>query len=103
MLLKYFNKRLLMLPERLQILMGLYFDKTINEVELQELSQWVTEHADNKKLLQLLEQQWHKHQTSDTLSHAESERIIASILTPLSSKTIISSADNAIPINTKAI
>ena len=103
MLLKYFNKRLLMLPERLQILMGLYFDKTINEVELQELSQWVTEHADNKKLLQLLEQQWHKHQALDTLSHAESESIIVSILTPLSSKTIISSADNAIPINTKAI
>ena len=53
MLLKYFNKRLLMLPERLQILMGLYFDKTINEVELQELSQRVTEHANDEKLLQL--------------------------------------------------
>ncbi len=103
MLLKYFNKRLLMLPERLQILMELYFDKTINEVEQQELSQWVTEHANDEKLLQLLEQQWHKHQALDTLSHAESERIIAAILTPLSSEKIIPSGDNATPINTKVI
>ena len=46
-----------MLPERLQILMELYFDKSINEVELHELSQWVTIHANDETLLQLLEQQ----------------------------------------------
>ncbi len=103
MLLKYFNRRLLMLPERLQILIGLYFDKTINEVELQELSQWVTEHANDEKILQLLEYQWHKHQALDTLSNAESEKIIAAVFTPLSSKKIISSADNVIPINIKVI
>ena len=92
-----------MLPERLQILMELYFEKSINEVELQELSQWVTIHANDETLLQLLEQRWHKHQTLNTLSHAESERIIADILTPSSSKQIISSGVNVIPINTKVI
>ena len=92
-----------MLPERLQVLMELYFEKSINEVELQELSQWVTIHANDETLLQLLEQRWHKHQTLNTLSHAESERIIADILTPSSSKQIISSGVNVIPINTKVI
>lgn len=92
-----------MLPERLQILMGLYFDKTISEVELQDLSQWVTEHAKDEKLLQLLEQQWHNHQVFDTLSHAESERIITAILTPSSSKQNFPSVDNVIPINKKVI
>lgn len=90
-----------MLPERLPILMGLYFDETINEAELHELSQWVTLHATDEKLLQLLEQQWHKHQGLDTLSNAESERIIAAILTPSSPKKIIPSDNNVISINTK--
>ena len=92
-----------MLPERLQILIGLYFDKTINEVELHELSQWVTIHAADEKLLQLLKQQWHKHQAVDTLSDAESERIIAAILTASPSNQIIPSGDNVIKINTKVI
>jgi len=39
----------------------------------------------------------------DTLPHAESERIIASILTSLSSEKNIPSGDNVIPINTKVI
>ena len=92
-----------MLPERLQILIGLYFDKTINEVELHELSQWVTIHAADEELLQLLKQQWHKHPAVDTLSDAESERIIAAILTDSPSKQIIPSVDNVIKINTKVI
>jgi len=92
-----------MLPERLQILMELYFDKSINEVELHELSQWVTIHANDETLLQLLEQQWHKHQALHTLSDAESERIIADILTPSSSKQITPSGNNVISINTRVI
>lgn len=103
MLLKYFNKRLLMLPERVEILIRLYFDKTINEVEQQELSHWVTGHADDEKLIQLLEQQWYEHRTMDTLSADESERIITAILKPSSSKQIIPSGDNVIPINSKVI
>ena len=92
-----------MLPEKLQILMGLYFDKSINEVELRELSQWVTLHATDEKLLHLLEEQWHKHQALDKLSDIESERIIAAILTASTSKQISQSGDNVIQINTKII
>ncbi len=97
----HFNKRLLMLPDRLQILMRLYFDKTINEAELHELSQWVTIHAVDEKLLQLLEQQWHKHQALDTLSDVESERIIAAILAPSSFTKVLPSENNVISISTK--
>ena len=71
-----------MLPERLQILMGLYFDKTINEVQLHELSQWVTIHSKDEELIQLLEQQWHNHHEHDTLADSESDRIISAILNP---------------------
>jgi len=92
-----------MLPERLQILMELYFDKSINEVELHELSQWVTIHANDETLLQLLEQQWHKQQALHTLSDAESERIIAAIITPSSSNQITQSGDNVLSINTRVI
>ena len=90
-----------MLPERLQVLMELYFEKSINEVELHELSQWVTLHAADEKLLQLLQQQWHKHQALDTLSNAESERIIAAILTPLPSTQIIPFTSNIVTGNAK--
>lgn len=90
-----------MLPERLQILIELYFDKTINEVELHELSQWVTLHAADEKLLQLLQQRWYKQQALNTLSKAESERIIAAILTPLSSTQIIPFPNNRVTGNAK--
>jgi transmembrane sensor len=90
-----------MLPDRLKNLMGLYFDKTINEADFYELSQWVTIHADDKALLQLLQQQWHTHDELETLSNAESERIIATILTAPSSKQIITSGNKVITINAK--
>ena len=92
-----------MLPERLQILIRLYFNKAINEVELHELSQWVTIHAADEELLQLLKEQWHKHPAVDRLSDAESERIIATILTASPSKQIIPSVNNVITIDTKVI
>ena len=90
-----------MLPERLQILMGLYFDKTINEVQLHELSQWVTIHSNDEELIQLLAQQWHNHQADATISDLESDRIISAILTSSSATQITAPENNVISIRTK--
>ena len=90
-----------MLIERLQILMGLYFDKTINEVQLHELSQWVTIHSKDEELIQLLEQQWNHHQANAIIPNVESDRIITAILTSSSSIQITPSDNNVITISFK--
>ena len=90
-----------MLIERLQILMGLYFDKTINEVQLHELSQWVTIHSKDEELIQLLEQQWNHHQANAIIPDVESDRIITAILTSSSSIQITPSDNNVITISSK--
>ena len=90
-----------MLTERLQILMGLYFDKTINEVQLHELSQWVTLHSKDEELIQLLEQQWNHHQANAIIPDVESDRIITAILTSSSSIQITPSDNNVITISSK--
>ena len=90
-----------MLTERLQILMGLYFDKTINEVQLHELSQWVTIHSKDEELIQLLEQQWNHHQANAIIPDVESDRIITAILTSSSSIQITPSDNNVITISSK--
>lgn len=66
--------------DRLNFLIGLYFDKTIDEAQLHELSHWVTIHSSDEDLIRLLEQAWNNHKALDTMSEVDSDKLIAGIL-----------------------
>jgi len=89
--------------ERLKFLIGLYFDKTINNTQLYELSQWVTNRASDEELIKLLEQVMHEHKVNVTMPDIDSDRIISAILNPESQKIHEVSYKKAISINTNIL
>lgn len=69
--------------DRIRTLIGLYFNETINDAEIRELSRWVTKHASDEELATLLQDCWSQHHPNVIMPEMASQNIISSILNPV--------------------
>ncbi|KAA9037768.1 DUF4974 domain-containing protein [Ginsengibacter hankyongi] len=88
--------------DRIKFLIQLYFDKTIDNSQQSELSEWVKNHASDEELIALLSHAWQANDENIVMPEVASKNILSAVLKSSSSKNQKKDSNKIIPLNKTA-